>query len=222
MGRDFEDDVDEYADDYRRYNLLRDPWVGEVDERVYAAFRIAFSSVAFINLIQLWAYRDSFFTSGGMIPAEAVAELGWHTRLSIFTYIDSSFGVAVCFLAAAAAMVCLGLGISPRAAAFVVLVWHVSYTYRAEPGLGGWDYVLRAYSFLILVSPLGRCWSVRGCASPKLVPNYGISLMRVQLAVIYWQSVVVKLGNNFWQDGEFLTYFLMSNFARWPHERVAG
>ena len=74
MGRDFEDDVDEYADDYRRYNLLRDPWVGEVDERIYAAFRIAFSCVAFINLIQLWAYRDSFFTSGGMIPAEAVAE----------------------------------------------------------------------------------------------------------------------------------------------------
>ena len=46
--------------------------------------------------------------------------------------------------------------------------------------------------------------------------------MRVQLLVIYWQGVTMKLGNKFWQDGEFMTYFLMSVHARWPHERVVG
>ena len=57
---------------------------------------------------------------------------------------------------------------------------------------------------------------------PAIVPNYGITLMRLQVLLIYWQTVIFKLGDKYWQDGEFLTYFLMSSFARWPHERIAA
>lgn len=216
-------DVDDYDEDRPRFRWLRDLWIGGVDERVYAAFRIAFSIVALANLIHLFPCREALFSGGGMISAEALNELGWHTHLSIFSFVDSGWGVTMCFALAAVAMICLGLGISARAAAIAVFVWHLSFTYRALPGTTGWDFVLRSYSFLVMVSPLGLCWRLRSKSlSPTMVPAYGVTLMRVQLLVIYWQTVVLKLGNTYWQEGEFLTYFLMSNFARWPHERVAG
>ena len=212
---------DEYDRD--RYRLLRDPWVGEIDERAYAAFRIAFALVAFANLVHLFPYRQAFFSGGGMIDVSVVHESGWHTWLSVFSFFDSAWSVTVCFLIAGAAMICLGLGIGARAAAVVVFIWHLSFTYRALPGTSGWDFALRSYSFLVMVSPLGLCWRYRGRTSAAvLVPNYGITLMRLQVLVIYWQTVWLKLGDKYWQDGEFLTYFLMSNYARWPHERVAG
>ena len=200
-----------------RDRLFKNPWLGEIDERVYAAFRVVFACVALVNLLCLWGYREAFFTAGGMISPEMMAESNWGSVLTIFSVVDSGFGVSVCFLIAALAMVCLGLGISPRAAAVVVFVWHVSFTYRAVPATTGWDHVLRAFSFLVMVSPLGS-WRV----APRMVANYGITLMRLQVLVIYWQSVFVKLGDKYWQDGEFLSYFLMSIFARWPDADVAG
>jgi hypothetical protein len=219
------DDAERYdwQDDEGRgwRRLLRDPWCDLVDERAYAAFRIAFSIVALANLINLWFYRDAFFTAGGMIPAEVVSEAGWHTRLSVFNLITGSWAVNLYFLVSATAIICLGLGVSPRIAAVLVLVWHLSYTYRAIPGCTGWDHVLRAYSFVVMVSPLGRCWSLRNARLHTLVPAYGISLMRLQVAVIYWQGICTKLTDKYWQDGEFLSYFLLSVHARWPHPRVA-
>jgi hypothetical protein len=220
MMREDEDyNYEEEGRGWRRF--LRDIWIDGVDERAYAAFRIAFCVVALANLISLWFYRDSFFTSGGMIPAEAVADAGWHTRLSVFNFITSSWAVTGYFIFSATAILCLGLGVCPRLAAVLVFVWHISFTYRAIPGCTGWDYVLRSYSFLVMVSPLGRCWSFRGIAPHGLVPGYGINLMRIQLLVIYWQGVGIKLTDKYWQDGEVMTYFLMSAHARWPHERVA-
>ena len=212
-------DDDEDGRGWRR--LLRDPWCELVDERRYAAFRIAFAIVALANLINLWFYRDAFFTADGMIPAEVVGEAGWFTRLSVFQLITSSWAVTLYFVVSAAAIICLGLGVSPRIAAVLVFVWHLSYTYRAIPACTGWDHVLRAYSFLVMVSPLGRCWVLRRAMAPALVPAYGISLMRLQVAVIYWQGIGTKLADKYWQDGEFLSYFLLSVHARWPHARVA-
>ncbi|MGI9243486.1 MAG: HTTM domain-containing protein, partial [Verrucomicrobiales bacterium] len=159
---------------------------------------------------------------GGMISSEVVGEAGWFTQLSVFNVVTSSWAVSLYFAISAGAIVCLGLGVSPRVAAVVVFIWHLSFTYRAIPGCTGWDHVLRAYSFLVMVSPLGASWSLRG-GSPTaaLVPGYGISLMRLQVALIYWQGIIVKLGDKYWQDGEFLSYFLLSVHARWPHRRVA-
>jgi hypothetical protein len=205
-----------------RYRLWRDPWIGGIDERLYAAFRIAFSFVALVNLVNLWFYRDALFTAGGMIPTDVVAEVGWHTHLSVFRFVESGWGVNVCFVIAAGAIVCLGLGVFPRISSVVVFVWHLSFTNRILPACTGWDHVLRAYSFLVMVSPLGRCWSFRNISPSTLVPAYGISLMRVQLFVIYWQGVRIKLTDKFWQDGEFLPYFLMSLHGRWPDERIAA
>ena len=49
-------ELDDFEDDYvsLRERLFVNPWLGEIDERVYAAFRMVFAFVAFVNLVCLW------------------------------------------------------------------------------------------------------------------------------------------------------------------------
>ncbi len=205
-----------------RLGVFQRPWLANTDERTYAAFRIAFAFVAFVNVVILWPYRELFFVEGGMIDAAAIKNEGWYGYLSFFHWIDSGWAVTLMFIGAALAIVCLGLGVAPRLCAVLVFIWHISFTYRVIPGCAGWDYLLRAYSFLVMVSPLGRCWAwPRGVVSPSQVPIYGLTLMRLQMAVVYLQTALLKFADEYWQSGEFMAYFLLSSHARWPHPNVA-
>ena len=94
---------------------------------------------------------------------------------------------------------------------------------RAPVGLTGWDMVLRSFSFLILVSPLGQQWNLRAWWRRALPPasqvaRYGLVLMRLQVIAIYLQTALAKAidVNPFWRHGEFLPYYLLSHNARWP------
>ena len=112
-------------DDTDRQGILVKPFLGTVDERAYAAFRIGFAVVALINVVILWPYREMFFVEGGMIDREAVLGEGFQTRLSVFQWVSSVGGVTVVFFVAAAAIIGLGLGVAVRFCAVIVFIWPV-------------------------------------------------------------------------------------------------
>ena len=195
------------------------------DERIYAAIRMGFAMVALLNLIFLWPDRLVFFSDAGMIDPEAARAQGNPVYFSIFACARSEAAVTWCMRATALALVMLLAGIAARLAAFWALVWQISYIARAPLASTGWDLVLQAFSLLILVSPLGKCWTLpallRGGAEmlPALVSGHGLVLMRLQVLVIYWQAVLSRLTKedpNFWSNGDFMSYFLLSHHARWP------
>jgi len=192
------------------------------DERIYAAVRIAFATVALLNLIFLWPDRQVFFSDAGMMDRAVVSREASPIYLSIFALAGSETAVTCCLLVTALSLVLLMAGIGTRLAAFWVLVWHVSYMARAPLSTTGWDSVLRSFAFLVLVSPAGSCWTLpamlRGKMIPALVSGHGLILMRLQVLVIYWQAVLSRLGNPdpYWRNGEFMSYFLLSHHARWP------
>ena len=195
-----------------------------VDERIYAIVRIAFAAVALLNLILLWPDRHVLFSNTGMLDPKIVSDQASPVYLSVFAFVQSESAVTWYMLATACALVTLMAGIGTRFAAFWALVWHVSYTARAPLSLSGWDTVLRCFSFLVLISPTGNCWTLaalirnRGNAIPALVSCHGLTLMRLQVFVIYWQAVMRRLlsPDPYWGDGEFLSYFMLSHHARWP------
>ncbi len=193
------------------------------DERIYAAVRIGFAAVALLNLIFLWPDRHVFFSDGGMLDADVARAQGNPFYFSIFAFAYSGAAVTCCMAATAIALVMLLTGVATRLAAFWVLVWHLSYTARAPLSMGGWDQVLRAYSFLVLMSPAGKCWTLPallrgGKIQPALLPGYGLVLMRIQVLVIYWQAVFARIAcpDPYWGNGEFMSYFMLSHHARWP------
>ncbi len=194
------------------------------DERIYAAVRIAFAAVALLNLIFMWPDRHAFLSDSGMIDRDVVTSRADPVYLSIFALARSDAAITCCLLVTALALVMLMAGIGARLAAFWVLVWHISYHARAPLATTGWDMVLRSFSFLVLVSPVGKCWTLPalmragGKMIPALVPRHGLVLMRLQVVVIYWQAVLARFVNPdpYWGNGEFMSYFMLSHHARWP------
>ncbi len=194
------------------------------DERIYAAVRIVFSAVALLNLIFLWPHRHVFFSDAGMLDHGAAKTVAHPVYLSIFSLAGSEPAVTAIMLVTALALVLLMAGVGARLAAAWVLMWHISYIARGALPLTGWDAVLRCFSFLVLVSPMGKCWTMpailRGHAAmaPALVSRHGLVLMRLQVLVIYWQAVIARIlhPDPYWGNGEFLSYFMLSHHARWP------
>ena len=192
------------------------------DERIYALVRMAFAVVALLNLIFLWPDRLVFFSAAGLADSAAAANEARPVYLSIFAFADSEVAVTALMLIAAGALVMLLVGVCPRLAAAWSLIWHVSYMARSPLPLAGWDLVLRCFSFLILVSPLGVCWTLpsllRGGKAPANVSGHGLILMRLQVVVIYWQAVLARFlhPDPYWKNGEFLSYFMLSHHSRWP------
>lgn len=193
------------------------------DERVYATVRIGFALVSLINLIQLWPLRHILLSDGGSTPAAAVIEHSDLGSLLLFECFHTPAQVNALLGFTSLAMLALATGVLTRLAAAWVMLWHLSLLERISLGATGWDLVLRAFGFIVLISPTGRCWSLpailgRFPSTPALVPRYGLILMRLQVAVLYFQTVLLKLTNPnpYWWNGEFLAYFFLSHYSRWP------
>lgn len=202
-------------------------WLGRVflsteDERVYAVVRMGFGLMALINLMLIWPLRAVWLSSEGMISVEAAMERNEMGTVLFFHGFQTPVEITVLMVVAAVFMLMLVAGVLPRLAAAVVFLWHLSFGERAPLALAGWDMALQAFSFLVLVSPMGRCWTLSAWLGrrqmPQQVARYGLVLMQLQVLAIYWQTVISKITNvnPYWRNGEFFPYFLMSHFARWP------
>jgi hypothetical protein len=207
-----------------RLNRAMSFFWGPADPRTYALVRIAFAGAALANLIELWPQRYEYLAGDGTIVLDGLrrATQG-KLYASVFYAIPSHAGVTAVFVCAAVALVALGLGMFSRVAAFAAFVWHLSYSNRALPVLHGWDAILRCYSLLLLVSPLGRAWSLDGRLRPRpsdgnTVPIYGLRMMQWQLFVLYLTTLWLKLPDPFWRNGQTLAYFSISQYARAPND----
>jgi hypothetical protein len=193
----------------------------QVDPRPYALVRIGFAMVALLNLIHLWPDRLVFFSNGGMIDRDVLRQEYPGPYLSVFYLWDSPEFVTISFVVAAIAMVCVGLGIGSRLALLVVWLFVSSYVARGFPVVHGWDVLQRIIAFLLLISPADRCWSLgqwrrRTATVAEDVPRYGLILLQVQVAVLYWQTVWFKVKDEAWRQGEFIAYFMRSMYSRFP------
>jgi hypothetical protein len=195
---------------------------GPADPRTYALVRVSLSFAGLVNLIDLWPHRYEFFASSGMLSLDVIRSAARGGPYgSVFFWVSSERGVDVVFVGAAFALIALGVGIWTRVSALLVFAWHVSYSLRAVPVLHSWDSILRIYSFVMLVSPTGRRWSLAHLRRPdpkdgQDVPVYGLRLMQCQLYVLYLTTFWLKAADPFWRSGQFLAYFSISVYSRTP------
>jgi hypothetical protein len=196
-------------------------WLGPADARVYALLRIAFSMVALMNVVDLWPHRLAFFSGTGMTGNPEDREC-----LSAFLFAGSPHLVSTVLVVAALAAVWLAVGVMARPAIVILFVWHTCYSCQGYPLAHGWDVLLRILALILLVSPLGpslqewpgrwNCRSGAGRRSVHLVSRHGLMLTQMQLAVVYWQTVWLKVPDTHWRSGEFFSYFMMSIYSRFP------
>lgn len=207
----------------RSVETFSELWFAPADPRVYALARIAFATSVLLTLLDFWPIRYECFAVGGVLDREAIEALNTWRFPSVLYLFDSTTSVTLFLIAGIVATVCLALGIGTRLAALAVLVLVVSYTNRARAASTGADQLLRVFSLLFAISPIHRAfalderWRVaRGRAPTTTVPSYGLVLMRLQVFVIYYQTVWLKSADKYWRTGDLMSYFLMSMYSRVP------
>ena len=191
--------------------------LGPADPRAYAAMRIAYAFAALCTLIDFFPLRNTLLATTGMFGgADPKAPLA---TIDVFRLSSSETAVTVVFVVAGAAAVLLALGFLPRLMAFVVYAFALSYADAAQPALSGFDTILRALGFVLVVSPQVPTWSIgprwaKGTSARP--PVYGLRFAQWQLMLIYLCTVWLKAPDEFWRRGDAIAYFMMSMFARHP------
>ena len=199
---------------------IEDWLLGAADDRAYAALRIGYAIAALAVLVDFWPFRYSLLASTGLFGGATVhAPL---FPLNVFVLARSEAAVSAVMIIAAAAMICLGLGVLPRAAAVVTYVWTLSYATTAPVSQSGFDTILRVVGFVLVVGPSFGPWRIGSYIPPRQPPPaYGLRLVQWQVMLIYVCTVWMKAPDPFWRNGEATTYFMMSMFARFPDPSFA-
>lgn len=192
----------------------------DVDPRVYALLRYTVAVSAAAIWIELWPLRHELFSSAGMFGPTTKAS----GRLNWFAWGETPAAVDTAFVVALICMSCLLAGVFTRLAAVGVYVWAVSYSAQTPIALAGYDTVLRLTTFALAVSPAVGVYSLRKtwfAGTRALVPRYGLRILQWQLMLVYWCTVWLKAPDAYWRHGNVISYFWMSNFARFPTPAAA-
>ena len=202
-------------------------WLKNIDPRRYAIARIGFALLLLSHFVHLFPYRDTILSNAGMTHSSA-AKIGFYqltggTSISLFNYFQSSFEVTIIFIFAIIASLILAWGKWARTTLFVCFFIQLSFIHRAPASTTGWDSILTNLGFILLFSPLGKDWNpwnlFRQWNKKQLnlkAPQYGLVLIQLQVFIIYWQTVIQKLDDQYWAKGESITYFLLSHHGRFP------
>jgi hypothetical protein len=202
-------------------------WLKNIDPRRYAIARIGFALLLLSHFVHLFPYRDTILSNAGMTHSSA-AKIGFYqltggTSISLFNYFQSSFEVTIIFIFAIIASLTLAWGKWARTTLFVCFFIQLSFIHRAPASTTGWDSILTNLGFILLFSPLGKDWNpwnlFRQWNKKQLnlkAPQYGLVLIQLQVFIIYWQTVIQKLDDQYWAKGESITYFLLSHHGRFP------
>ena len=194
----------------------------DVDPRAYAALRVSVGVSAAAIWLELWPLRQALFSDAGMF---GLSSANAPSRLNVFFFGDSVAAVDTVFVVALLAIGCLICGVFSRIAAIVVYLWAISYSAQAPIALAGYDTVLRLSSFGLAVSPAVGVWSLRKTwfsGTHRSVPRYGLRILQWQLMLVYWCTVWLKAPDPYWRQGNVMSYFWMSNFARFPTPAAAN
>ncbi|MEX2176219.1 MAG: HTTM domain-containing protein [Pirellulaceae bacterium] len=200
------------------------------DTRVCAAVRIAQAAVLLVNLAFLYPDLNLWYTDGGVLPSAASREMGDPFGWSLLWHLPATRGVVhACFWVLVGHTVLLLLGFCSRINAMAVLVWLISFQNRNEQILDGEDFVMRVILVFLILMPGGWCWSVdawlRRWRSPiasasdsPWQPAWGLRLLQIQMATIYFSAGLWKAAGASWIDGTALYYVarLDDYFGKFP------
>jgi hypothetical protein len=209
--------------------FTRDYWLGDVDPRPLALFRILFGSVFLVDLLHRLPDIRFFFSDEGYAPREALPTLarGW----SLFWLVGSPGAVLVLYWAGIVAVAALTLGFRTRLASMATFAFIASLHLRNPLISIGADRMMAVMSFWLILADAGGAFSLdrrMGRRSGPTVPAAGLRFLQWQVALVYLAAALAKRKS--WGDGLGL-YRLMQvhdctrplgqALTRWPTLSIA-
>ncbi len=196
-------------------------WLGSVDPRPLALFRVALGIAVLHDLVDLAFELRAFLTDEGMLPRGAVR--GWWTW-SVFDLVGSPAAVAIVYAAGAVAVLAFTVGYRTRLATAASWLFLVSILHRNLYVTDGGDKLTAILFFWSIFADTGACWSVdawlrarRSSPSrPAGVFAIGPRLLQASVAVLYLMTGRLKYRMG-WLHGTAIYQALqLDGFVRPP------
>jgi hypothetical protein len=197
-------------------------WIGAVDPRPLALFRIALGLTILHDLVDYTRDLRAFLTDDGMLPRGTIHDAGtW----GLFDLVGSPLAVGVLFALGFVVVAAFTAGFMTRAATIASWVFLASLHHRNYYAIDGGDDFVRILMFWSIFGELGAAYGVdayRRATRVVDVPAFGLRLLQLQIAVMYFAAARLKyrLG---WLHGDNIFYTLqLVGFTRPPGEWLEG
>lgn len=201
---------------FRAWNRF---WFAPISARPLGAFRIVFGLLMLANLAFLAFELDYWFTNTGLIQGTEARELAGPLRLSPLHWVDDPVSVRLFFGATAAVTVLFTVGWQTRIMGVLLYLMMLSIHQRNIVTNCGADTLILIMLFYAMLSPCGAAFSFdarrtarrRGTlASPLIVP-WAQRLIQLHLALIYFNTAILKCNGSTWLGGTALHFVLNNN-----------
>ena len=168
-------------------------WLGSVDPRPFALFRILFGLTLLHDLVDYGRDLPAFLTDSGILPRGAVHGIGtW----SVFDLVGSVPAVAFLYAVGSLAVLAFTVGYRTRIATvvswlFILSIHHRNY-YLTDAG----DDLARILLFYAMFADLGAAYSIdaRRASKPALaIPAFGPRLLQLHIALLYFVAARLKV-----------------------------
>jgi Vitamin K-dependent gamma-carboxylase len=191
-------------------------WLGDVDPRPLALFRILFGVTLLHDLANLSVDLRAFLTDEGMLPRGLqAAPRVW----SLFDLVGSPFAVAVLFALGVCAVAAFTVGYYTRLATLLSFLFITSVHTRNLYVTDGGDDLVRNLLFLSLFADLGTCFSLDarlGRLKPAAVPAMGLRFLQLHVALLYFCAARLKFRAGWLTHNVIYQCLQLEGFVRPP------
>lgn len=212
-------------------------WFGHGSATSLGLIRILVGTIAFLNLVMVGLYWESWFSEKGYVPAwigqmflRNWEPVWWNgaiiPRLDVITGITDPRITIPFYVIVTVSALLTALGLWTRVSTIVLAIGLVSLHHRNAAILHGGDTILRIYCLYMAVSPCGTACSLdrlfalwrgkiaSGAARISLWPQ---RLIAYNIALLYFTTTWLKFDGSYWRDG-IATYFpaRLAEFYRFP------
>ena len=175
--------------------FTREYWLGDVDPRPLALFRILFGSVLLFDLLQGLPNVGFLFSDEGWLPRQAIPKLS--RTWSLFRLVGSPSATLALYCLGVLAVVALVLGFRTRIASIATFVFIASLHSRDPFIVTGPDRVIAVMSFWMMLADMGGAWSLdrrAGRRAGTTVAATGLRFLQWQMCLIYLFAAIAKRG----------------------------
>lgn len=190
-------------------------WLGAVDARPLALFRICLGALVLYDLGDRLRDFRVFYTDVGMLPRAILLQVFPEPIANpLALWFGSPPASGMLFAVAGVAALLVLLGVWARPALVIVWLWLLAIGARNPFVCDGSDDVLSALTFWALFADVDAAWSLRRGPRRPTVRAFPVRLLELQVALIYLTAGLDKHGHT-WRNGTALYLTLQSNdFAR--------
>jgi hypothetical protein len=193
-------------------------WLGDVDPRPLALFRILFGVTLLHDLGNLTVDLRAFLTDEGMLPRGAQGEpRAW----SLFHLVGSQAAVALLFVLGVCTVIAFTVGYRTRLATMLSFVFVTSVHNRNLYVTDGGDDLVRNLLFLALFADLGACFSLDtrlGRRPRAAVPAMGLRFLQLHVGLLYFCAARLKFRAGWLTHNVIYQCLQLTGFVRPPGE----